>query len=90
MRAVHLAVVHTLEADSFIQHVQCLDRFIARRGKPEEIYSDNGTNFTGANRELQEELRKCNREKVQTEATAKGITWRFNVPEASHAGGIWE
>ena len=47
MRAVHIEVAHTLEADSFICAYQC---FVSRRGKPKEIYSDNGTNFTGAER----------------------------------------
>ena len=45
MRAVHIEVAHTLEADSFICAYQ---RFVSRRGKPKEIFSDNGTNFTGA------------------------------------------
>ena len=41
-RAVHLEVAFSL---SFIM---CLRRFIARRGKPTVIYSDNGKNFVGA------------------------------------------
>ena len=45
MRAVHIEVAHTLEADSFICAYQ---RFVSRRGRPRAMYSDNGTNFTGA------------------------------------------
>ena len=45
-RAVHIEVAHTLEADSFIM---ALRRMMSRRGKPQMIYSDNGTNFVGAN-----------------------------------------
>ena len=45
MRVVHIEVAHSLEADSFICAYQ---RFVSPRGKPKEIHSDNGTNFTGA------------------------------------------
>lgn len=38
MRAVHIEVAYTLEADSFICGYQ---RFVSRQGKPKEIYSDN-------------------------------------------------
>ena len=60
MRAVHIEVVHRLEADSFICAYQ---RFVSRRGKPKEIHSDNGTNFTGAERELREALERLDQTK---------------------------
>lgn len=47
MRAVHIEVVLTLEADSFICAYQ---RFVGHTGKPKEIYSDSGTNFTVSER----------------------------------------
>ena len=61
MRAVHIEVAHTLEADSFICAYQ---RFVSRRGKPKEIHSDNGTNFTGAERELREALERVDQAKI--------------------------
>ena len=45
MCAVHLEVVHSLEADSFIL---ALHRFQARRGNRVSICSDNGSSFVGA------------------------------------------
>jgi len=33
--------------------IMALNRFIARRGRPQNIYSDNGTNLVGANNEPQ-------------------------------------
>lgn len=51
IKAVHLEIVSDLSTDGFIT---ALWRFIARRGIPEHIYSNNGTNFIGANNELKE------------------------------------
>ena len=48
-RAVHIEIAHSLDTDSFID---ALRRFIARRGRPEVMRSDNGTNFHGGEREL--------------------------------------
>ena len=44
-RAVHPEVTESLEKDSFINELR---RFIARRGPPSEVYSDNCTYFVGA------------------------------------------
>ncbi|CAB4034531.1 PREDICTED: uncharacterized protein LOC107329134, partial [Paramuricea clavata] len=49
MRAVHLEVAHSLEGNLFIM---ALRRFLARRGNPARILSDNGTNFVGAERRV--------------------------------------
>ncbi len=51
VKAVHLEVVSDLTSAAFIA---CLRRFIARRGKPYCIWSDHGSNFVGASRELAE------------------------------------
>lgn len=48
-RAIHVEVSHTLDTNSFIN---AMERFIARRGEPKEIWSNNGTNFVGAQKEL--------------------------------------
>jgi len=45
-RAIHLVLVNGLTSNAFIV------RFIGRRGSPQHMYSDNGTNFVGANKEL--------------------------------------
>ena len=65
-------------------------RFIARRGKPSVIYSDNGTNFVGANRELRECISGWNQDKIGNALSQEGIQWVFSPPTAPHRGGLWE
>ena len=73
VRAIHIEVVQNLEADSFIN---ALRRFIARRGKPVEMRSDNGTNFKGGNRELIESMREWNQSsKVHTFLLQHEMKW---------------
>ena len=48
-KAIHLKLVSNLTKDDCILALQ---RFIARRGMPSKIHSDNGTNFIGARNEL--------------------------------------
>ncbi len=87
MRAVHIEVAQTMETDSFIN---ALRRFMARRGKPAEMRSDNGTNFKGGNRELSEAIKQWNHDKLNVFCLQEEIKWHFNPPHASHMGGAWE
>ena len=75
VRAVHLVVCHGLSADEFLL---ALSQFISVRGRPREIFSDNGTNFTATEREL------------QLDRNASQIKWHFSPPLAPHFGGSWE
>ena len=86
-RAIHIEISHSLDLDSFICALQ---RFISRRGKPDTIFSDNGTNFHGGDRELREALTGWNKQHLNDGLLQKGIEWRYNPPSASHMGGIWE
>ena len=87
-RAVHIEMLSSLETDTFIN---ALVRFSARRGTPESIRSDNGTNFVGAQRELSDAITKWNNsDGLKTHLLQKGIEWTFNPPSASHMGGVWE
>ena len=86
-RAVHIEVAHELSADSFLM---AFHRFVARRGKPSVVYSDNGTNFTAAEKELQEEVAAINNERVEQDMLVEAIEWHFLPPYAPHMGGVWE
>lgn len=85
-KCVHLEVVSDLTTPSFIA---VLKRFIARRGKPLHIYSDNGSTFIGANSTLLEFL-KSSSDEVGSTLSAEGISWHFNPPQAPNFGGLWE
>lgn len=90
-KAVHCELATDLTTEGFIA---ALKRFTSRRGKVKNLYSDNGSNFVGANRELKE-LRKQfssqqHKEVVMEELAEEGITWHFIPPNSPHFGGLWE
>lgn len=90
-KAIHLELVTDLTTKSFLSTFK---RFIARRGKPCTLSSDNAKTFVGANNELRElykfvktsDTQKC----VSKYLTDKGIVWKFIIPRAPHQGGMWE
>ncbi|XP_055622547.1 uncharacterized protein LOC129766115 [Toxorhynchites rutilus septentrionalis] len=86
VRAVHMEVVHSLSTVSCIMAVR---RFVARRGPPREFYSDNGTCFQGASKELKKEIEKRNDALASTFTSAE-TSWKFIPPAAPHMGGVWE
>ena len=86
-RAIHLEKLDSLDTDAFINGFV---RFSARRGQPDVVLSDNGTNLVGACNELRRSFAEIDRQKVIQAARRRDIDWRFNPPNASHMGGMWE
>ncbi|XP_062556722.1 uncharacterized protein LOC134221543 [Armigeres subalbatus] len=84
IRAIHIEVVNSLSTDSC---VMALRNFAARRGQPRKIYSDRGTNFVGANKELQKLDAIVNQSEIMREFTTTETEWVFNSPMAPHMGG---
>lgn len=84
-RAVHTEVLSSINADSFLM---ALRRFISHRGKPAELLSDQGTNFRGGDRELQEAF-KAMHPSLQAQLAEHQIKFCFNPPSAPHFGGSW-
>ena len=82
-KAVHLEAVSSLTSDAM---VAALRRFIARRGIPSQIVSDNATNFVGARRDLNK-LEKVVRSGAQS---YNSIEWLFIPPRSPNFGGLWE
>lgn len=86
-RAVHLEAVTGMTAEAFIAAFR---RFIARRGHCAHMYSDNGTTFVGANREMQEAIATWQHRNTLDFVQSKGTEWHFITPAAPFQGGIWE
>ena len=82
-RAIHLKIVSSMDTSACVSGIE---RFIARRGMPNVIWSDKGTNFIGAEKELLEVTRRWN-DYAPAALVCKGIRWKFNPPSAPHHGG---
>ncbi|XP_045477885.1 uncharacterized protein LOC123683032 [Harmonia axyridis] len=78
-KALHLELATDLSTETFLSALQ---RLIARRGRISHLYSDCGTNFVGANREIINLMKDS--------AEREHIQWHFNPPSAPHMGGLWE
>lgn len=89
-KAVHLELVSDLSTPGFLAAFR---RFCARRGPPSHMYSDNGTNFVGANRVLKKEYKEILQtidENFFKNTREFDIQWTFNAPAYPSAGGLWE
>lgn len=89
-KAVHIEVVIDLSTPAFIAAYR---RFISRRGLAQNIYSDCGSNFKGAEKRITRSM--VEQEKEWNEIMSKELaefktTWHFNPPGTPHFGGLWE
>ncbi|XP_036141187.1 uncharacterized protein LOC118645035 [Monomorium pharaonis] len=90
-KAVHIEIASDLTTDDFLGAFR---GFISHRSIPEHVYSDNGTNFVGANKQLRELYALLESESFKTDvhafAVTRKIVWHFNPPLSPHFGGLWE
>ena len=83
-RAVHVETIPSMDTTAF---QNALRRFMAVRGTPIQIRSDNGSNFIA----VRSQLESANLlGAVRKAAESKGIEWVLNPPRASSFGGTWE
>lgn len=82
-RGVYLDVVTSLSTGAFMG---ALERFISICGRPCTVYSDNGTNFVGADNIF----KTLNWDDIQERSNLHQIQWIFNPPTAAWWGGWWE
>ncbi|UYV85114.1 hypothetical protein LAZ67_X004615 [Cordylochernes scorpioides] len=88
-RAVHLELVTDASTPTFMS---AFKRFVARRGHCTRLYSDQGTNFVGAARQLRScfYLAQNQLKELAAVLANDGTEWRFNPPGAPHFGDLWE
>ena len=72
-RGVVLDLVHSNHSQTFINSFR---RFVARRGCPVTVLSDNGKSFIAEN--------------TQSFVATKNVEWKFNIESAPWYGGFWE
>lgn len=89
IKAVHIECVTKLAKESFML---AFKRFMARRGKPKQIFSDNGTNFTAASSDIKmfQEFLATNTPELVDSLSNNNIVWTFSPPYSPHFGGLWE
>lgn len=88
-RAIHLELASDLTSQGFIAAFR---RFVSRRGLCATLYSDNATNFRGADRELRTLFHQASQFYAEANATLiqERVTWKFIPPGTPHYGGLWE
>ena len=88
IRAVHIELIEDMSAEEFLL---CFRRFIARRGIPKQILSDNAIQFNTARSVLNKIWSDVVRnDDVIDFSAAKGIEWKFIVNLAPWMGGVYE
>ena len=83
-RAVHLDLVTDLKATTF---VRCLRKFVARRGTPSVIISDNAKTFKTSAKLVK---RLCDSNEVKERLETNRIDWKFNLEKTPWWGGFYE
>ena len=86
-RATHVELAGDLSIDSFIL---AFKRFIARRGQPKVMFSDDGSNFRGKEKKLGDLFSKTDFDKVSKTLTNYKINQKFVSPLSPWMEGAWE
>lgn len=89
-KAIHIELVGDLTSEAFIGAFR---RFVARRGKCNQIWSDQGRNFVGANKELQAAWKEANLQftgDIAETLATDGTQWHFIPAYSPSFGGLWE
>ena len=90
-RSVHFELCSEQTTSSMLAS---LTRFVARSGLPGKIFTDNGTNFIGAAKEIDQCFKLLSSSELQDELAmslnADQLEWHFSPARAPHFGRLWE
>ena len=90
-KAIHLEVVRDMTTEAFLA---AMKRFVSKRGLPKDLHSDNGGNFIGAKKDLEELYEFLSTaqlpEGVRTFLLDNRMIWHTIPDRAPHFGGLWE
>ena len=94
---IHLELTHSLTTDEFLR---AFSRMTSRGGLCHTVWSDNAKTFKAASKEIQKlydpstQSRTVwdtlDRNRINSELSSKGITWKFITERSPWRGGWWE
>ena len=88
VRAIHLELVQDMTTESFLM---CIRRYIAQRGKPMMVLSDNAGQFKLGNAVIGKLWGSIvTNSEVQSYVSNEGIAWKFITDYAPWQGGFYE
>ena len=82
-RAIQLELATSLESDCFINVFR---KFVNRRGRSKFMYSDNGTNFVGAELEITQVIENWKQCQIRDEILQRGCQSVFQPPNSCQWG----
>lgn len=86
-RAVHVDLAPDYSTEKFLM---VLRRFVSLRGYPAKLLSDNGTQLTAANEELQKVYKAWDWDELAAFGATKGLQWEFIPADAPWQNGVSE
>ena len=90
-KAIHVEVISDEKTDAFLAG---MDRFVARRGRPHTIWSDNGPNFVGAKNRLNNLYQLLTKKEAESSIhqhlLRNRIEWKNSPARSPNFGGLWE
>ena len=83
-RALCLEILPDLTTEEFLK---CLKRFLARKGRPEKVNSDNANTFSAAAKWLKKVMKE---EQILRLLGVNHVKWQFNLSKVPWWGGQYE